>query len=149
MNPHKHVVEISDFSLNHVFVRLTKIMSNLVKDRKLLTFKVIFLGLYRTSRPVRKSGKFSKSGLSGNRTFSFPDTGLLTLLKIEKKLILFQKKIQDFFFCLFIWSRSASLSILVNKMFEIISPDTVRSGRTCPVRKLICSVRLSPTFFNP
>ena len=34
------------------------------------------VGLYRTSRPVRKSGKFSKSGLSGNRTFSFPDAGL-------------------------------------------------------------------------
>ena len=34
------------------------------------------VGLYRTSRPVRKSGKFSKSGLSGHRTFSFPDAGL-------------------------------------------------------------------------
>jgi hypothetical protein len=43
------------------------------------------LGLYRTSGPVRKSGKLTKSGLSGNRTFSFPDAGLLTLLKIEKK----------------------------------------------------------------
>ena len=89
MNPHKHVVEISDFSLNHVFVRLTKIMSNLVKDRKLLTFKVIFLGLYRTSRPVRESGKFSKSGLSENRAFSLPDAGLLTLLKKEKKINFF------------------------------------------------------------
>ena len=44
------------------------------------------VGLYRISHPVRKSGKFSKSGLSGNWTFSFPDAGLLTLLKIEKKL---------------------------------------------------------------
>ena len=43
------------------------------------------LGLYRTSRPVRKSGKFSKSGLSRNRTFSFPDARLLTLSKTEKK----------------------------------------------------------------
>jgi hypothetical protein len=37
-------------------------------------FLVDFVGLYRTSRPVRKSGKFSKSGLSGNlpgcRTFN-------------------------------------------------------------------------------
>ena len=36
-------------------------------------------GHYRTSRPYRKSGKFSKSGLSGNRELSLPDTGLLTL----------------------------------------------------------------------
>ena len=50
-------------------------------------------------------GKFSKSGLSGNRTFSFPDAGLLTLLKIEFSFqfsfsIFF---LQDFLFCLFIW----------------------------------------------
>ena len=43
------------------------------------------LKLYRTSRPVRKSTKFSKSGLSGNRMFSFLDAGLLMLLK-EKKI---------------------------------------------------------------
>ena len=30
------------------------------------------VGLHRTSRPVRKSGKFSKSGLSENRTLSLP-----------------------------------------------------------------------------
>ena len=34
------------------------------------------VGLYQTSRPVWKSGKFSKSGLSGNRTFSILDTRL-------------------------------------------------------------------------
>ena len=42
---------------------------------------------------------------------------------------------------------------LVGKMLKSISPDSVRSGRTCPanlgvrscpVRKLICPVRLSP-----
>ena len=33
----------------------------------------------------QKSGKLSKSGLSGNRTFSFIDAGLLTLLKRERK----------------------------------------------------------------
>ena len=41
----------------------------------------VAIGLYRTSRPVQKSDKFSKSGLSRNRTFSLPDTGLLTLWK--------------------------------------------------------------------
>ena len=51
------------------------------------------VGLYRTSCPVGKFGKFSKSGLSRNRTFSLPDTGLLTLLKIEKKIQ--EKKIQN------------------------------------------------------
>ena len=43
---------------------------------------------------------------------------------------------------------------LVGKMFKNISPDSVRSGRTCPaklgvrscpVRKLICPVQLSPS----
>ena len=43
-----------------------------------------YVGLYWTSCPVQKSGEFSKFGLSGNRTFSFPDAGLLTLLKIRK-----------------------------------------------------------------
>ena len=39
------------------------------------------LGLNRTSRPVRKSGKLSKYGPSGNRTISFPDAGLLNIGK--------------------------------------------------------------------
>ena len=58
------------------------------------------LGLYRTSRPVWMSGKFLKSGLSGNRTFSFSDAGLLTLLKIEKKMqkIFYQMFFFQFFF---------------------------------------------------
>ena len=37
-----------------------------------------YFGLYQ------KSGEFSKSGLSGNRTFSFKDAGLLSLFKIDK-----------------------------------------------------------------
>jgi hypothetical protein len=44
------------------------------------------VGLYRTSCPVRKSGEFSKSGLSGNWTFSFPDAGLLTLKNRKKNM---------------------------------------------------------------
>jgi hypothetical protein len=38
-----HLVEISIFSINHVIVRLTKIMNNLLKHLKIRTFKVIFL----------------------------------------------------------------------------------------------------------
>jgi hypothetical protein len=47
------------------------------------------VGLYRTSRPVRNSGKFSKSEWSGNWMFSFPDASLLT---VKKYLWFFQKK---------------------------------------------------------
>ena len=37
-----HLSKISIFSLNNDLVRLTKIMNNLVKDLKILNFKVIF-----------------------------------------------------------------------------------------------------------
>ena len=37
-----HMLEIGIFSLNHVIVRPTKIMNNLLKDCKIRTFKVIF-----------------------------------------------------------------------------------------------------------
>ena len=37
------IVEISICSLNHVIVRLTKIMNNLLEHLKIRTFKVIFL----------------------------------------------------------------------------------------------------------
>ena len=43
MKPYVHLVEISIFSLNHVIIRLTKIMNNLLKHLKIRTFKVIFL----------------------------------------------------------------------------------------------------------
>ena len=56
------------------------------------------VGLYRTSHPIWKSGKFSKSGLCKNRTFSFPDAGLLKLLKIEKKI---KTLFSNFFFIFF------------------------------------------------
>ena len=86
------------------------------------------LGLYRTSSPVRKPCKFSKSRLSRNR---FPSP------------MLEEKYIEFIFFHFF----------LIINMFENISPDSVRSGRTCPanlgvwsclVRILIWPVRLSP-----
>ena len=43
MKPCMHLVEISIFSLNHVIVRLTKILNNLLEHIKIHTFKVIFL----------------------------------------------------------------------------------------------------------
>ena len=42
IKPLKHLLEISIFTLNNDLVRLTKIMNNLVKDLKILSFKVIF-----------------------------------------------------------------------------------------------------------
>ena len=41
IKPPMHLLEISSFSLNNDLVWLTKIMSNLVKDLKILSFKVI------------------------------------------------------------------------------------------------------------
>ena len=43
MKPCMHLVEISIFSLNHVILRLTKIMNNLLEHQEIRTFKVIFL----------------------------------------------------------------------------------------------------------
>ena len=43
MKPFMYLVEISICTLNHVMVRLTKIMNNLLKHLKIRTFKVIFL----------------------------------------------------------------------------------------------------------
>ena len=42
IKPLMHLLEISIFSLNNDILRLTKIMNNLVKDIKILSFKVIF-----------------------------------------------------------------------------------------------------------
>ena len=39
---HMHISEIRTFSLNNDIVKLTKIMNNLVKDLKILSFKDIF-----------------------------------------------------------------------------------------------------------
>ena len=45
IKPLIHLLEINIFSLNNDLVRLTKIMNNLVKDLKILSFKVIFQSL--------------------------------------------------------------------------------------------------------
>jgi hypothetical protein len=42
MEPRKGLLEISILSLNDVIIRPTKIMNNLLKDCKTLTFKVFF-----------------------------------------------------------------------------------------------------------
>ena len=42
IKPLMHLLEINISSLNNDLVRLTKIMNNLVKDLKILSFKVIF-----------------------------------------------------------------------------------------------------------
>ena len=42
IKPLMHLLKTSIFSLNNDLVKLTKIMNNLVKDLKILSFKVIF-----------------------------------------------------------------------------------------------------------
>ena len=42
IKPLMHLLKISIFSINNDILRLTKIMNNLVKDLKTLSFKVIF-----------------------------------------------------------------------------------------------------------
>ena len=64
-----------------------------------------FLGLYWTSRLVWKSGKLSKSGLSKNRTFSFPNAKLQKTSKNRRKKKYIEKFSKVFFrnFFLFIY----------------------------------------------
>ena len=42
IKPLMHLLEMSIYSLNNDLLRLTKIMNKLVKDLKILSFKVIF-----------------------------------------------------------------------------------------------------------
>ena len=69
------------------------------------------VGLYWTSRLVRKSGNFSKSGLSGNQTFFLPGHFTSKPFKNSKKKLIFF----NFNLFLFIWSRSAVDSKFVSR----------------------------------
>ena len=138
-----------------VFHNEFKIFLSKTEDKNLF----FELRLYRTSRPVWKSGKFSKSGLSGNRTFSFPHARLLTLLKIGKKNPkMFWIFFQNFFSILFqnFFSKFSFQHFFSNFLFKFFfvyffglgTFDTKFVSRDlllCPVRKLICPVRSSPT----
>ena len=57
IKPLMQLLEISIYSLNNDLVRLTKIMNNLVKDLKILSFKVIFQGLKLVESFQKKSVK--------------------------------------------------------------------------------------------
>ena len=59
IKPLMHLLEISIYSLNNDLVRLNKIMNNLVKDLKILSFKVIFqcLKLAESFQKKKKSVK--------------------------------------------------------------------------------------------
>ena len=115
---------------------------------------LLLLGLNRTSRPVRKSGKSWNVRIPDFRFFSFPDSGPFNIEKNPKKISKFSKFFfqnfffQNFFFIIF-------FVYLYGKLSKNISPDSVRSGRTCPanlgvgscpVRKLIYPVRSSPNW---
>ena len=147
-----------------------------------LRFNARYVGLYRTSlsgpevRQIFKVRTHQKPDvlLPGRRTFITWKNGGKKSKKIKKKKKNSKKIFKIFFkifcfFCLFNWSgnfrhqifvqvpylmKSNNL-LLVGETFKNISPDSVRSGRTCPanlgvrscpVRKLICPVRSSPRF---
>ena len=81
---------------------------------KFFNLCVFFFGLYRTSRPVRKSNKVSKSGLS------FPDAGKKNPSKFKD---LFFKLFSNFFllFCLFIYMVKC-LKMQVQIQFGLVGP---------------------------
>ena len=57
IKPLMHLLEESIFSLNNDLVRLTKIMNTLVKDLKILSFKVIFQCLKLVESFLKKNCK--------------------------------------------------------------------------------------------
>ena len=79
------------------------------------------VGLYPTSCSICKSRKFS--GLSGNRTFSFLDAGLLTLSKLEFFFQFFFKIFSSIF--LFV-CRSAVDTKFVSR--DLISRELMTKG---------------------
>ena len=115
--------------------------------------------------PITRAQPDIPSGPEVRQIFKCPDSGLPVFLlpglrtlrnrkkskkKFQKKN--FQKKFSKFFFKFFF--HNFFFVYLYGKMSKNISPDSVRSGRTCPanlgvrtcpVRKLICPVRLSPS----
>ena len=66
-----------------------------------LSFGLGMVGLNRTSRPVRKSGKFSNVRIPDFRFFYFPDSGPIEIEKKSKKKNFkkknSKKKFQKFF----------------------------------------------------
>ena len=96
------------------------------EDRVFQLFYVCFLfnnlELYRTSRPV----EFSKSGLSRNQVFSFPNAELLTLINRRKKIN--QKPKINFFFSRFFWNRSQFSSFDT----KFVSRDLIIWEMYCP-----------------
>ena len=66
-----------------------KLQGNLLRGIVNCTWTV---GLYQTSLQIWKSDQFSKSGLFGNWTFSFPDARLSALLQKDFFFFNFKKK---------------------------------------------------------
>ena len=90
------------------------------------------------------------------RTVRKPDIFLPGRRTFENRKKIKKIKLQFFFFKFFfqIFFKNFFYEYLYGKMFKNISPDSVRSVRTCPanlgvqscpVKKLICPVRSSPT----
>ena len=86
-------------------------------------------------------------GIYQNHVWSnFSKSGLLKLLKSKKNKI--SKKIQIFCLLVYFFKEKKfqfdEFCYLLCQIFKKMSPDLVGSNRSCPVRKLIRPVRLSP-----
>ena len=68
-----------------------KILLGICANFVIRFYNTAIIGLYRTSRTVRKSGKFLKSVLSKNRTFSLPDAGIFFKKRKNRKELKEQK----------------------------------------------------------
>ena len=68
IKPHLHILKISIFSLNHLIVRPTKVMNNLLKVCKICTSKGIFRH-QKSTKPFRFFFFFCKEFLTRRSTF--------------------------------------------------------------------------------
>ena len=119
-------------NLLNKFSPIFKVFKRLINLRPyyfaIICSKILFkLGLYQTSCLFQKSGKISKSELSANWKFFFPEP---RVLKIEKNLnsffsIFFSIFFQDYFFCLLIWSKNFWHQICV----QVMRIDNLLLGR--------------------
>ena len=84
IKPLLHLLEISIFSLNNDLIRLTKIMNNLVKDLKILSFKIIFqyLKLVKSFQKKIHATKVTKISKNKRRKYGMIKT-LLSNLRIR------------------------------------------------------------------
>ena len=84
----------------------------------------------KISCPVWKSGNFSKSGLSRNWTFSFPEDGFLKLFNNNEKVTINNPKKFIHFFLLFTFLKRRRFNLMNINENMLLHMYLVGSGRT-------------------